>query len=347
MKVLIYTDLHVTHRHKTYMQFVSDTVDYLCEVIHEHKPDVLVNMGDTLDTFGMMDVRDAIFARRAIRKTRDHFQACGGQAYYVLRGNHDTADKHGEISSVDLLEWQGVDIISSPTVKVLPDGRNYLFVPHLRDFTNEVFEGAQSYDIRGAFAHVDWIGCRLTPSHISTSGFQPGVVGELLPEVPVFAGHYHAPMEAGPVWFVGSPLHLTFNDEVTDVPRGFTLWDTDTDEKVRLANPHTYQCWTFRCSTLPQLKKQKKAIEADIERCRVRVYVPRKLLDKAEALFEEALWCGVYPLDTEKTSMDFDTKVDLQSSPDEVVAKAVSGAPEDLDKALLAKFGRHAFSESR
>lgn len=345
MKVLMFTDLHVTHRHKTYMEYVEDTVEHLCALIHEHKPDVLVNLGDTLDTFGMMDVRDALFARQAIRKTRDHFQGCGGQAYYVLRGNHDTVDKHGEVSSVDLLEMPGVEIITSPKVVTLPDGHSYFMLPHTRDHDPEKFEHILPYDVRGVFAHVDWIGCRLTPKYISTSGFSPGAVGDLLPEIPVFAGHYHTPMETGPVWFVGSPLYMTFSDEVTEIPRGFTLWDTKLGAKTRIPNPHTFQCWTFECLTLPSLKKCLKKIEDDLERCRVRVYVPRKILDKAADLFEDALWCGVYPLDTEKDSMEFDTKVNLKSSSQEVIQRAVEGAPDDLNKETLIAYGQSAFHE--
>lgn len=368
MRFLMYGDLHVNHGKATYTDFLKKTVDFLIDTIHERQPDVLVNCGDTLDTFGTQNVKDVVLARDIIRRLTN---AIDPGMHYVMRGNHDTGDKHGEDTWTDVLEMEGVEIINKTTVRSIY-GKNYLFVPYTRDFDIDTFK--PDCHIDAAFAHTDWIGCRLTPKHISTSGFVPAEVAEVIPGVPVFAGHYHSPMQAGPVHFVGSPLYMTFNDEVTETPRGFTFWDTegsfppdsyerkdgtlkmetldDTDYLCklkeapgaeRIENPHTYLCHTVTADTAPQLKKARKDIGEDADRTRVRVFTRRRLIDKAEEIFEDCLWSGIYPQDDEKTEVTFGTKVALQATPMEIVDQATEIAPEDLTKELVRSTGRQAF----
>ena len=338
MRFLIYGDLHINHGKSAYTTFLKETVNYLIEQIREHKPDVLINLGDTLDTFGTQNVKDVVFARDVIRRLT---VAAGGAPHYVLRGNHDTGDKHGDDTWTDVFEMDFVEIVNHPSVHSIL-GKNFLFVPYTRNFSMEQFTDLDKH-CTGVFAHTDWIGCRLTPKHISTTGFVPADVAEALPGVPVFAGHYHTPMQAGPVYFVGSPLYMTHNDEVTETPRGFTLWDTDADTKVRIPNPHTYICRTFTCDTLPQLKKARQEIGDDASRSRVRVFTKRRLIDTVEEIFFDCLWLGVYPQDNEKTEVTFGTKVAIQATPMEIVDQASAIAPDDLSPELVKSTGRQAF----
>lgn len=344
MLVLLYGDLHVNSTKVTYTECVQRTVQFLGKVIQEHRPKFLVNMGDTLDTFGALRVRDAQIAREAIHHLTACLHRADGYTHYVLRGNHDTGDKEGHVTSTDLLEMDGVEIVNQPHVYPL-NGHNCLFVPYTRNFDMGVFE--TEYDLCAVFAHTDWIGCRLTPKHISTSGFEPAAVGAALPDVPVFSGHYHNPMAAGPVTFVGSPLYRDFNDRVEEIPRGFLLWETDTGELTRIENPHTYYCMTFTAENVPDLKKARKSLKRDgtdiAEKCRVRVYTKRRNFEKAEEIFGDCLWNGVYAVDNEKTEVEFGTKVSIQASPQEIVERAVAEPPEDLKKEVLTDYGRQAF----
>src|SRR5882672_4239133 len=101
MKILFYTDIHVSCVHRDYSKFLDATMTYLESLVKEHKPDILVNLGDTLDTFGTLDVRDGVKAAEYLQRLSDALPS--GSVHVILRGNHDTADKEGKLSSAELV----------------------------------------------------------------------------------------------------------------------------------------------------------------------------------------------------------------------------------------------------
>ena len=338
MRFLLYSDLHVTHRNREYMRFLELTLSYLKEVVHERKVEGLINLGDTFDTFGVLDLRDAVWGVEAMR---DLTRVMEGN-HLILRGNHDTGDKMGELASTTLLEYGDTCVVSTPG-PVDFCGLRFYCLPHSHEYAEAT--QALKEDTQGAqavLAHLDWTGCRLTPSYVSKDGVLPSDadVG-----IPVFSGHYHSPMEAENVWFVGSPLYMTFSDEVTETSRGFTLWDTETGEKTRIENPHTYKCWTFRVEDKRMLNKIQKKLEGKADTSRVRLYVPKRLIDDALEMFSGCLWSAVYPLDSEKETVSFNADVDLTTTPEDVIKRAIEAAPEDLDRKLLEEYGALAFKE--
>lgn len=346
MKIMLYGDLHVSHRNKDYMSFLNKTALWLKDIVNERKPDLLVNLGDTTDTFGVVDLRDAVWARELMTDL-GQLQHHWGGIHFILRGNHDTADKEGRISCCPLLEGTGNLPIVYPGICNHREAY-FLFLPYTKDYPRcieTIMKKAAEVKITAAFTHLDWTGCRLTPTFVSPEGLQPGVVADLLPKVPVFSGHYHMPMHVGPVHFVGSPLYANFSDEVGNIHRGVAFWDTNghPDMVERLRNPHTYECWTIEAKTEKDLAKQLKPLEEKRDRCRVRVYVPKKLLDKAKEAGDGFLWWGVYPLDGEKQTVDFVASVSLKTTPTDAVQKAVDAAPEELDRVVLRKMGLEAF----
>ena len=52
----------------------------------------------------------------------------------------------------------------------------------------------------------------------------------------VFSGHFHTRSSNGKIHYLGNPYEMFWND-VND-PRGFTLFDTDTLERVPINNPY-------------------------------------------------------------------------------------------------------------
>jgi len=334
MKVLFYTDLHVSYRNMDYMRFLEETIQYLEELVKTHAPDFLVNLGDTLDTFGTLDVRDGAKAQEYLLRL-SQFTPHGIQ-HIVLRGNHDTADKLGDLSSTGIIAPPVVTYVSQPT---LLEHTGFLCVPHTKDLeTARKFIEENAKNCVAILAHTDWLGCRLTPAYVSKDGLDPAQDYG----VPVFAGHYHAPAVVGKVHFVGSPLYHDFRDLVVEEPRGFLLWDGGSDFR-RIPNPHTYRCVRIEAKTKKSLQKSCDENLPEAERLRVKVYVPKKLIEDAQDLFKGFLWYGVYPLEGEKEGIEFAAKVTLRTTPEEAVKKAAGAAGEEFNKTVLEQYGLAAF----
>jgi len=349
MRVLMYSDLHVSHRNVDYMRFLEGTIQYLEEMVKTHAPDFLVNLGDTLDSFGIMDVRDGSVAQDLLcRLTRGLPE---GSKHIVLRGNHDTYDKFGDLSSTGLIAPKDIIYVSKNQVLKIDSRATFLCIPHTKDV-----ESANQFIYNNAekgcaiFAHMDFLGCRLTPAYVSKDGIDPAKMDKH--KLLIFSGHYHAPMTVGCVNFVGAPLYQDFRDLVVEEPRGFLLWErnsmADVHQNVlrRIPNPHTYQCIRVEAKTKKTLTVACEKYLPEAERIRVKVYVPKKLIEDAQDLFKGFLWYGVYPLEGEKEGMEFTSKVNLRTTSEEAVKKAVSSAGEEFNKAVLEQYGMDAFKGS-
>lgn len=337
MKVLFYADIHVSCVHRDYSKFLDATMAYLESLVKEHKPDILVNLGDTLDTFGTLDVRDGVKAAEYLQRLSDALPP--GSEHVILRGNHDTADKEGKLSSAELVVPATSLYFSTMTVARVK-GYPFLILPHTKDFPAcEQIIANEIGKVSAVFAHTDWIGCRLTPAYVSKDGLDPAVVSEH--HVQIFAGHYHAPLDVGAVHFVGAPLYHDFRDLVTEKPRGFTL--LEGAKITRIPNPHTYNCHKLEIKTKKELQKALDRLLPEADKSRVKVYVPKKLMQEAEELFRGFLWSAVYPLETEREGVEFAAQVTLKTTPEDAVKKAASSAGEEFDKPLLEKFGLSLF----
>jgi hypothetical protein len=227
-------------------------------------------------------------------------------------------------------------------------GAPFLCIPHTKDVeaANRFIYDNEKNAV-AIFAHMDFLGCRLTPAYVSKEGLDPAILAKC--QLPVFAGHYHAPMEVGCVNFVGSPLYHDFRDLVVDESRGFLLWEYEpmaaahSSVTRRIANPYTYRCIRIEAKTKKALQKACDENLPEAEKLRVKVYVPKKLIEDAQDLFRGFLWSGVYPIEGEKEGIEFAAKVNLRTTPEEAVKKAAQSAGEEFDKATLEAYGIEAF----
>jgi hypothetical protein len=302
--------------------------------------DLALNLGDTTDTFGVVDIRDLLFANQWVRSIG---HAAGKQ--YVLRGNHDTGDKYGHSSVPPLYADGTTEVVTQLKTGEIPGVGKVVFVPHTTDY-EQVYEALEEANPDLILAHTDWLGCRLTPQYVSKTGLEPMKVVETAIDAAIFAGHYHTPLQVGCVNFVGSPQYMNFADYMAPIPRGWIIWDSETGDIERVANPHTYECHTIRAEDKRQLKKaHKKLAEDRPEDKKVKVYVPKRLIPDAIELFEGFLWVGVYPAENDAVGVEFESGVDLKTSPEEAIKAAVTTAdPAEFDPDLLTTYGMEAFN---
>ena len=235
MKVAIITDQHFGARksskflHDHFKRFYDDI---FFPYLEEHNIKVVVDMGDTFDNRRSIDLWALEWAKENYYdRLRDM-----GITVHTIVGNHTAYYKNtNSVNSVGLLLKQYNNVIVYPEVTEVKLGNlNTLFIPWIN---NENFESTVS-SVKAsrsvcAMGHLELNGFRAHRGHV----MEDGMDCELFEKFShVFSGHYHTRSDNGKIFYLGNPYEMFWND-VND-PRGFTIFDTDTLEKVSINNPY-------------------------------------------------------------------------------------------------------------
>jgi predicted phosphodiesterase len=336
MRFLFLADTQIGWKALDYMRYLERSLDFFLDVVKRERPDVVVHLGDVLEDQGTVEVRDVVWASsffRRLRQTLSEIHQSPARRIWIVRGNHDMADRKGEVSSVEIFdEYPFTFVFSEPAYVDFPSGEGRIAViPYVSpEGVSEFLEGAPS-DLRVLFSHTEWTGVRHTPQHVSEVGLDPREIG-----VPIFAGHYHAPHDEETFHVVGSPLYRDFRDVVTEESRGFLLWDTVSEDVLRIPNPHTSHLRRIVCATREELLSSHAELLPLLANLRIQVDVPDALIEEAEETFGDALWVSVRGR-KESIEEGASSSVHLASSPAEILEEGISLIDADLSSGDLDK----------
>jgi DNA repair exonuclease SbcCD nuclease subunit len=344
MKILFYSDLHVNGKNKTYMSFLEQTMQFLRKTVRDVHPDLVVNLGDLFHT-DTIEVDDLVWTWNWTRKI---VETISGLDQWIIRGNHDTSDRNGEISSVQVMAGNHNEVFTKPTITTLIDTESVLVIPHTRDYEALRLELSKlgrsfSNDVVAIFSHIDIIGCRFSSAFVSDKGLTYKELEDFFPKAKVFNGHYHHPDNMAQIHLVGSPLHRDFTDVWSQIERGFTVWDTETGEVERITNPATYYCLTLAFEDEDSMTKSARDLSEQKERIRVRISVPSKMVDETSEAFSGFLWKSVVPSNSTVASIYQGSGLNTCSTPSELIKKGIEASPDGLDRDLLSEMGKEIF----
>jgi DNA repair exonuclease SbcCD nuclease subunit len=214
-RVLFIGDCHLRiNKFTLATQFLS----WVNQLISEQRPDLVVNLGDALDTH-------AVIRSEALNELMSHIYHVVdmGIPYVYLKGNHDQySPKDSKYHAMLPFKGriQGLHIVD--TVQEL---FGMTFVPFLVD-------GAHfpRKTLPICIAHQTFLGADYGPVN-STEGVDPATVDADI----IIAGHIHKKHTLGKVVYVGSP----FSQDASDVNqiKGISIFDTDTFEFTFHKNP--------------------------------------------------------------------------------------------------------------
>ena len=140
----------------------------------------------------------------------------------------DVTDQSGIFSSA---LGYGLALITSD---INLDGLDILLLPWISvDNHDETLEVIQNSKAKIAMGHLEINGFKATRGHMMEDGMPKQVFDKF---DNVFSGHFHTRSSDGKIHYLGNPYEMFWND-VND-PRGFTLFDTDTLERVPVNNPY-------------------------------------------------------------------------------------------------------------
>lgn len=208
MRVMFLGDPHLRiNKFSLATQFLT----WVNKFIEEQKPDLVVNLGDSLDTH-------AVIRSEAINELMSHIYRVIdlGIPYVYVTGNHDYySPKDSKYHA--LLPFKN-RIANLHVVDVPQDLFGMTFVPYLAN-GNDFPKKTQPICI----AHQTFLGADYGPVNALE-----GVDAESIEAEIIISGHIHKKHNLGKVVYVGSP----YSQDASDVNqiKGISIFDTDTFE---------------------------------------------------------------------------------------------------------------------
>lgn len=206
-KIMFIGDPHIRHTH---LSDGDKLLSWIESVAEEHKPDLIVNLGDTLDDHAVIRAEVLSLVNSHIRRVVDM-----KIPMVMLLGNHDMWKPN--CSKYHALEvFKGIKGVTVADSIIQLDGVTYVpYLPNPLDWPNI------KTDI--AITHNTFVG--------ADYGFKcadDGISLEQVQEYVVISGHIHKKqsLNEGRVIYPGTPTSLTASD--ANQVKGISILDTDS-----------------------------------------------------------------------------------------------------------------------
>lgn len=343
-KLLLFSDFHISSKGRRSVRRLEEclrTAEWIAELINEHWPDLVANLGDTFDSHSSLDIPSLCTGVRTINIIKKAARSVAAP-FILIPGNHDAYSR--AYSSLEALSRRGVLIPWEPTVYddvvgCMPYNKNEeLATLWLKDLEKKAKVCLVHLDVQ----HAKFF----SGKSYSDTGVDPNDF-----RGPIYAGHYHHPHTVGAFEFIGSVLHHNNTDkEFKETPRGVVIVTIEKEsgqvlETKRIPNPHTaiYHTvdWTKRIKIEDILKFSKymsrmhvrvKCHPKDVKKCKKQI----------EDTFNNLLSLSVIGVDKDRDVVSREVTVNVDSKPDDAVDAYVKnkGFPKGLDKKKLLETGK-------
>jgi len=347
MKILMYGDLHFQEKGNQEVSFNSKimpicgingeclaTCFWIAAAIRATKPNMVVNMGDLVESAGQVDMYtlySLLEGIQAIDLACEEVEC----SHYILVGNHDQADYEGKfhickaLSSFKGVVVEGIDL-----------WENMAFISYRRNtgLTQTMIESARDVGAEYLFLHTDIKGARLRGSTMAKEGFD----ADFVEAKAIFVGHHHHPQVIGSrTYCVGSCMYHDYRDSVVDLPRGIFTFDTETGQHERIANPYTSVFWSVDINRAEDVNLIPQRPVGFQGRLNLRIRADTEFLEVVKSASSSWPDAQIVPISHENVVPR--VQIDPKDAPIEVLDKHIdTEAPAELDKGTLKKLGREA-----
>jgi hypothetical protein len=233
MKIALITDQHLDGRKGSlafwnFFQKFYDDVFF--PTLEKEGIRTIIDLGDTFDNRKSMDFNTFHRVRE------NYFERLKPYNVHMLLGNHCTYYKNtNRINSPELLleNYANIRIYSEPT-EVLMGKKVFLMLPWInKENQEEVFRRLETSEADICCGHLELNGFDMTPGMRMDHGMDPKLFHRFKR---VWSGHFHHKSKKGNVQYLGNPYQMYWNDYKD--PRGFHIYDTDTDKLTFVKNPY-------------------------------------------------------------------------------------------------------------
>lgn len=280
MKVAILSDTHFgarndsSHFDKFFKKFYDEV---FFPYIEKHQIKTVFHLGDVFD-------RRKYINFNTLRSCKEYFfqpMKDYGVDMFVIPGNHDTYYKNtNEVNSLDLLlrEYKNIFVIEE-CQEITFGEKKFSFIPWIcPDNHDDTLKFLKTHS-GVCLAHLELAGFDMFRGARNEHGMDRTLLAHF---DKVLTGHFHHRSTDDNIYYLGSPYEFIWSDY--DDPRGFHVYDTETEEIVFIENPNKifHKIYYDDRKTLPDVTQYKK--------CCVKVIIVNKQDYQKFDKFIEALY---------------------------------------------------------
>lgn len=236
MKIAILADTHWGVRNDL-NSFLDASKRFLDDIffpyLDQNNINTIIHLGDLVDRRKFININTATRLRQdfliPISKRKIDF--------HMIAGNHDTYFKDtNEVNSLDMLLYLSpLTKVYTKATEVSFDGTKILFVPWIcDDNSKQTFKKIKNTDAKICFGHLELSGFQMYRGSMLSHGDDPINFSKF---DMVCSGHYHHRSSSGNIHYLGNHIEFTWSDY--DDPKGFHIFDTETNELAFIENPET------------------------------------------------------------------------------------------------------------
>jgi len=236
MKIALINDIHFDARSSAiwmqdYQKKFYDTIFF--PYLKANNIKVVLNGGDTFDDRKEINI---LSLRKSKRMFFDPLKAAGIKMY-MIPGNHDVHFKNvNDVSSINelLTSYDNIEIIEEPkTLKF--EEVNITMLPWLNNSNyHDFMRYVQKDNAEFLYGHLELAGFEMHSGIKNEHGMDRALFKKYKE---VWTGHFHQPSEQDNIKYLGAPTEFSWADY--GCPRGFSVFDTDTQQVTFVRNPHT------------------------------------------------------------------------------------------------------------
>lgn len=230
MKIMLLGDTHIGARSDNQVvldHFMSFYKNRFFPLLEEHKPDIVLQLGDLLDrrkfaNFATLDRMRKDFLNPIVNDFKIPL--------WILVGNHDTYFRN-------TLEVNGIsqsfsDLIAEGKIRLFDKPEETeagLIIPWVcADNHDEAYKAVEASSSRFCFGHFELTGYDMYRGMPCEHGANPDFLGRF---EQVYSGHFHTHSRKRNICYVGTPYDIIWSDASDS--KYVMLLDTEADESFR------------------------------------------------------------------------------------------------------------------
>jgi len=265
MKIAITADEHAhifhdfdtvsSEGHSNRLLLFYKSLDFVRQYCVANSIASVVHLGDMFESRKQISIPVLYFVSKAM----DEYKLSNIKQYW-LKGNHDSWDREGTVTSISILSGYG-KVVIDPTV-VLIDGVKCNFLPwtEFTDFRTQL-KNSEPSDL--VFTHRMFAGAELDNSTIMSKGDLCDHLDHSKYKF-IFSGDVHLHQKIGKdAYYVGSLLAHSFKDKPVD--RGFLVYDSETNTFEFVKNPFSPVFKKVVIKNAEDVKVLEESIKSDSE----------------------------------------------------------------------------------
>lgn len=162
-----------------------------------------------------------------------------GIALHIILGNHDTYYKNtNQVNGVSRLygnsKYDNIHIYENEAAELQLGSSKIMMVPWIcADNYDVITKAIQQTDASVLFGHLEVVGYEMIRGQLCDHGFDKK---EFRKFDAVYSGHFHHPSSHDNITYLGAPYEMNWSD--FDGWRGFSVFDTETREMLKIQNPY-------------------------------------------------------------------------------------------------------------